>query len=80
MLRGEKLTPAELANIPSTVLELSTRSANVLENNHIRNLHELISTQKRVLLMKPNFGWKSLREIETALVPYGVTFPDEEDQ
>lgn len=53
-------------------LEWSVRVANALVNLNIKTLRDLIATNKRELLLMPNFGKTSLREIENALLRHGL--------
>lgn len=52
-------------------LHLSSRTRNALKKEHIRTVHELIRTPSEALLRMPNFGAKSLAEIEEALMTRG---------
>jgi DNA-directed RNA polymerase subunit alpha len=53
-------------------LEWSVRVANALVNLNIRTVRDLMTINKSDLRRMPNFGEKSLREIEDALSRHGL--------
>ena len=62
--------------------EWSVRTRNVLKNENINLLSELVSYNKYELLRIPNFGRRSLKEIEAFLSNLNLNlgmFLDEED-
>jgi hypothetical protein len=48
-------------------LELSIRSMNALKYSEIYTIKDLVKSSKKCLLRTPNFGRKSLREVEECL-------------
>jgi|TARA_B100000519_G_scaffold195963_1_gene201613 hypothetical protein len=48
-------------------LELSIRSMNALKYSEIHTIKDLVKSSKKCLLRTPNFGRKSLREVEECL-------------
>lgn len=63
--------PAPLDSPIAILSELTIRSKNCLENDNIRTLGELTQKTRAELLRAPNFGRRSLREIEDALARVG---------
>ena len=55
-------------------LELSVRSTNCLRNDNIVYIGDLILKTKSEMLSTPNFGLKSLKEIELELAKFGLHF------
>ena len=55
-------------------LELSVRSTNCLKNANIRLIGELVQIPENEILKTPNFGKKSLEEIEKVLSEMGLHF------
>lgn len=53
-------------------LELSVRSENALKNEGVETLRELVTKPEYELLRIPNFGRKSLEEVEAALAEFGL--------
>ena len=49
------------------ILELSIRSMNALKYSEIYTIKDLVKSSKKCLLRTPNFGRKSLREVEECL-------------
>jgi hypothetical protein len=56
---------------------LSVRTMNVLKNEEIDTLDKLCALSAGELLRLPNFGRRSLKEIEDALVERGLRLRDE---
>lgn len=62
----------QLLDSPLSVLSLSTRTINNLEENGgIRTVRELLGKQRKDLLALPNFGQCSLQEVLNALAAVG---------
>lgn len=61
------LPPMALLNKPADELDLSIRSANILQNAGIRYIGELIQRTEADMLKTKNCGRKSLKEIREAL-------------
>jgi hypothetical protein len=59
-------------------LELKVRSANCLAKVDIRTIDQLIGKTENYLLRMKNFGWKSLKEIKSALKERGLSLASEE--
>jgi DNA-directed RNA polymerase subunit alpha len=57
---------------PTEIFEISVRVCNVLRNLEIRTVRELIARRPWELMRNPNFGRKSLAEIETVLHAHGL--------
>jgi len=55
-------------------LELSVRSTNCLKNANIRLIGELVQIPESEILKTPNFGKKSLEEIQKVLSEMGLHF------
>jgi len=53
-------------------LELSVRSTNCLKNANIRLIGELVQIPENEILKTPNFGKKSLEEIQKVLADMGL--------
>ena len=60
-------------------LELSVRPANALYNEGIETLRELVAKHDYELLRIPNFGRKSLKEVEEALADFGLSLNSKPD-
>ena len=58
-------------SISTRSLELSVRTVNCLLNNNIQTLGQLCTYSARELLRTPNFGEKSLKELEDHLASIG---------
>lgn len=75
-LRWGRVEENEIANLMRSVdaLELSTRSANGIENMRmgIRTVYDLVQKTPKELLRGKNFGKKSLLEIEGVLASMGL--------
>ncbi len=74
---GEKPKQNELnENLYRSVdeLELSVRSTNCLKNANIRLIGELVQIPEDEIIKTPNFGKKSLEEIEKVLAEMGLHF------
>jgi len=72
---GEKARQDELnENLYRSVdeLELSVRSTNCLKNANIRLIGELVQIPENEILKTPNFGKKSLEEIQKVLADMGL--------
>ena len=54
------------------MLELSVRSTNCLKNANIRLIGELVQIPENEILKTPNFGKKSLEEIQKVLEDMGL--------
>ncbi|MGL6008913.1 MAG: DNA-directed RNA polymerase subunit alpha C-terminal domain-containing protein [Culicoidibacterales bacterium] len=67
---------AELNNDSIEYLELSVRSFNALSSVGIKDIDQLCNCSKSYLLRVPNFGKKSLREIEGVLKIKGRSLSD----
>ena len=48
-------------------LELSVRATNALKNNNITTVEGLVASERYSLLRQPNFGQKSLKELDEVL-------------
>jgi len=59
-----------------SILPLSTRSANVLNNHNIKTIGDLCSKRRNELLAFRNFGRKSLYEIIEELAAFGRTLKE----
>ena len=64
----------EKLSTPIKNLGLSIRTVNCLFNLEIKDVGELIQFSENYLLRSPNFGRKSLKEIENLLVSFGLNF------
>jgi DNA-directed RNA polymerase subunit alpha len=53
-------------------LELTVRSYNCLKNANVRTLRDLVTKTERELLLKKNFGRKSLAELKEVLAGLGL--------
>ncbi len=64
-------------NLPESISEwpLSVRSVNILHHNGIKTLQQLLCFSQSELLKAPNFGRKSLREIEEFIAPLKLSYP-----
>lgn len=60
-------------------LELSCRAANCLHNANIETIGALLKLPRKQLLNTPNFGRRSLAEIEERLSKHGLAFPDPDE-
>jgi Bacterial RNA polymerase, alpha chain C terminal domain len=65
-----------VANLDRTVdeLELSVRTANILENAQIRYLRDLVTRTEADMLKLRNFGRKNLKELKEILAEMGLQF------
>lgn len=54
------------------VLELTSRAWNCLRAGEITTIGQLLATSRKDLLRMPNFGRKSLREVEAQLILHGL--------
>ena len=73
---GEVLSDEELSTIKMDELELSVRSANSLKNEGIVTLADLKARTRQSLRRTPNFGKKSLDEVDEMIAGFGVTLTD----
>ena len=55
-------------------LELSVRSQNCLKNDNIVYIGDLVSKPESKMLKTPNFGKKSLTELEELVMLKGLSF------
>ena len=62
----------DVLNTSVDELELSVRSQNVLKNEGIKTLGELVRWSEARLLRHPNFGRKSLREVNEELARFNL--------
>lgn len=53
-------------------LDITMRTANVLRVEKIHTVRDLIKKSKSYLLLCPNFGRKSLKEVESKLLEYNL--------
>ena len=67
MKRIEDLYFSKILSLPVYELELSKRAMNCLKNEDIQYIGELIQQTNRQMLRMPNFGKKSLKEVQDAL-------------
>jgi DNA-directed RNA polymerase subunit alpha len=63
---------------PTEIFEVSARVYNVLRNLEIKTVRELIARRPWELMRNPNFGRKSLVEIETVLHAHGLNLRAED--
>ena len=68
--KGDELS--ELLNRPLEDLELSGRTLNTLKADGLVTIQDLVARTAQDLLRTPNFGRKSLAEIEEALARFGL--------
>ena len=75
MQSGDTVTPGDAIDIfcfsKVNTLQLSSRSINCLHKENIFFVGDLIQKTKKDLMATPNFGKKSLQEIEACLQEYG---------
>lgn len=64
---------SEQSTISIDELVLSVRTEHCLKNDNIRTVAELCAKTRSELLRIPNFGRKSLREVEELLQAMGLT-------
>lgn len=62
-------TKADL-DVPVDVLDLTSRSANVLADLRIKSMRQLLRAPKRKLLQVPRFGVRSMAEVERKVLQY----------
>ena len=67
-----------LLNEPVEYLYISTRIENCLNRAGIRSIRDLMQKQPKDLLVLPNFGMKSLREVEEKLAKIGFSLRRDE--
>ena len=60
-------------SVPIADLQLSARPATVLGQLNIRHVYDLVQKSRWDLLVKRNFGHKSLREVQDKLAALGLT-------
>jgi DNA-directed RNA polymerase alpha subunit len=61
-------------------LELSTRAVNVFANQGIKLIGDLVKLSEAELLLRPNFGRKSLNEVKAALALFGLQLAARRDR
>jgi hypothetical protein len=83
-----KIKPAPIGDQPSAELEMnlarsinelefSVRSENALKNARIETVRDLIQKTEKEMLLLPNFGRKSLREVVEILETMGLSLTSE---
>ncbi len=74
---GESLSEEELATTKIDDLDLSVRAINSLRDDNILTLAQLKQLSKRQLMRVPNFGKRTLAEVESVIREFGVVLKEE---
>jgi DNA-directed RNA polymerase subunit alpha len=66
-----------MENVPIEELELGVRSYNCLKRVGIETIGDLVSKTETELAAIPNFGKKSIEEVQETLAAHGLTLREE---